>query len=130
MYAKYILNYSQTQLCVSREPFPPFSTCDGFFQCCCCFFAAATFYSTEILLLIFFFIARFIHLHVCLICGLFCRNFFYPPLNLFSLLKSLSPDVPVLRVFSLFLYLASCVYVACPVYFQYGVFSIILLNRG
>lgn len=32
------------------------------------------------------------HLHVCLICGLFCRNFFfYPPLNLFSLLKSLSP---------------------------------------
>lgn len=61
MYAKYILNYSQTQLCVSREPFPPFSTCDGFFFCR--WNSALDFF--------------FVHLHVCLICGLFCRNFFF-----------------------------------------------------
>lgn len=59
--------HSQTQLCVSREPFPPFSTCD-------------TLFSTYIFFPFWIFALDFfvsLHLHVCLICGLFCRVFFF-----------------------------------------------------
>lgn len=40
------------------------------------------------------------HLHVCLICGLFCRNFFFIHRWICSVFWNLFlPDVPVLRVF-------------------------------
>lgn len=69
MYAKYILNYGQTQLSVSREPFP-------FIQCTC---NACKWCSLHLPMVFFPFFSTFcwpakFYLHVCLICGFFCRN--------------------------------------------------------